>query len=183
MLTRLCRESVKSITFNLQTIAFLRRSSVGGVRQGECGAHAGCGAHDAAALRVRGGGGGRLGAGGGAWRSAQTRAVLQANAAHSTSSERAMFKKRSARSKQGDENHNTKGAIPSAPTIPAPPAPVQRPQLVFHCQQAQGSPTGLISGFGNVKELYAKIAECYDFPADDVRFKSFSSFQLALAYY
>jgi hypothetical protein len=99
----------------------------------------------------------------------------QANAASAEqrSSERAMFKKRSARSKQGDENHNTKGAIPSAPTIPAPPAPVQRPQLVFHCQQAQGSPTGLISGFGNVKELYAKIAECYDFPADDVRFQSF----------
>lgn len=41
-------------------------------------------------------------------------------------------------------------------------------QLVFHCQQAQGSPLGLISGFSNVKELYEKIAECYDFPPDDV---------------
>jgi len=44
----------------------------------------------------------------------------------------------------------------------------EKPKLVFHCQQAQGSPTGLISGFSNVKELYEKIAECYDFPVDEV---------------
>ena len=43
-----------------------------------------------------------------------------------------------------------------------------KPKLVFHCQQAQGSPTGLISGFSNVKELYQKIANCYGFTADDV---------------
>lgn len=47
----------------------------------------------------------------------------------------------------------------------------QKSQLVFHCQQAHGSPLGLISGFSNVKELYQKIAECYDFPADDVSSK------------
>ncbi|RZF32048.1 hypothetical protein LSTR_LSTR005952 [Laodelphax striatellus] len=41
-------------------------------------------------------------------------------------------------------------------------------KLVFHCQQAQGSPTGLISGFSNVKELYEKISECYDFPPEDI---------------
>lgn len=46
----------------------------------------------------------------------------------------------------------------------------QKPKLVFHCQQAQGSPTGLITGFSNVKELYQKISECYDFPADEVSF-------------
>lgn len=46
----------------------------------------------------------------------------------------------------------------------------QKSQLVFHCQQAHGSPLGLISGFSNVKELYQKIAECYDFPPDEVRF-------------
>ena len=47
---------------------------------------------------------------------------------------------------------------------PAPPGdqPRPRPKLVFHCQQAHGSPTGVISGFTNVKELYQKIAECYD---------------------
>ena len=43
-----------------------------------------------------------------------------------------------------------------------------RPRLVFHCQLAQGSPTGIISGFTNVKELYHKIAECYDMPATEV---------------
>lgn len=48
---------------------------------------------------------------------------------------------------------------------------VTKPKLVFHCQQAQGSPTGLISGFSNVKELYQKIADCYEFPVDDVSIK------------
>lgn len=52
----------------------------------------------------------------------------------------------------------------------------QKPKLVFHCQQAQGSPTGLISGFSNVKELYQKIAECYDFSADDVSPKYINKF-------
>jgi hypothetical protein len=42
------------------------------------------------------------------------------------------------------------------------PPPRNKPKLVFHCQQAHGSPTGVISGFTNVKELYQKIAECYD---------------------
>jgi len=52
-------------------------------------------------------------------------------------------------------------------------------KLVFHCQQAQGSPTGLISGFTNVRELYQKIADCYKMPVEDVsekftRFKKYS---------
>lgn len=42
--------------------------------------------------------------------------------------------------------------------------------LVFHCQLAHGSTTGFISGFGNVRELYEKIAECYDFPVSEVSF-------------
>lgn len=45
-----------------------------------------------------------------------------------------------------------------------------KPPLVFHCQLAHGSPTGLISGFSNVRELYQKIAECYDLPAEEVSF-------------
>lgn len=49
-------------------------------------------------------------------------------------------------------------STPASPETETPP----RPKLVFHCQQAQGSPTGVISGFTNVKELYQKIAECYD---------------------
>ena len=50
------------------------------------------------------------------------------------------------------------------------PQPVQQPKLVFHCQQAHGSPTGLISGFTNVKELYEKIAECYDIQSSEVQY-------------
>ena len=46
--------------------------------------------------------------------------------------------------------------------------PRSRPKLVFHCQQAHGSPTGVISGFTNVKELYVKIAECYDIDPKEV---------------
>lgn len=46
-----------------------------------------------------------------------------------------------------------------------------KPKLVFHCQLAHGSPTGLISGFSNVKELYSKIAECYDIQANEVTMK------------
>ena len=42
-------------------------------------------------------------------------------------------------------------------------------KLVFNCQLAHGSPTGLISGFSNVKELYQKIADCFQIPAATVR--------------
>lgn len=45
---------------------------------------------------------------------------------------------------------------------------VSQSPLVFHCQLAHGSPTGLISGFSNVRELYQKIAECYDIPSEEV---------------
>ncbi|XP_005091870.1 PDZ domain-containing protein GIPC1 [Aplysia californica] len=53
-----------------------------------------------------------------------------------------------------------------------PPQPAQppRPKLVFHCQQAHGSPTGIISGFTNVKELYQKIADCYDLDVSEILF-------------
>ena len=44
-----------------------------------------------------------------------------------------------------------------------------KPKLNFHCQLAQGSPTGIISGFTNVRELYERIAACYDIKASDVR--------------
>lgn len=51
-----------------------------------------------------------------------------------------------------------------------PSSAAQRPKLVFHCQQAHGSPTGIISGFTNVKELYQKIADCYDMKVEDILF-------------
>lgn len=45
-----------------------------------------------------------------------------------------------------------------------------KPKLIFHCQLAHGSPTGVISGFHTVKELYNTIAECYDIPAEEILF-------------
>lgn len=53
-------------------------------------------------------------------------------------------------------------------------SPIRDPKpstLVFHCQLAHGSPTGLISDFSNVRELYQKIAERYDLPAEEVSAK------------
>ncbi|KAK8778898.1 hypothetical protein V5799_019757, partial [Amblyomma americanum] len=92
-------------------------------------------------------------------------------------------KKRDSDSASPDGDADANGAPGGSPTAngggvhPAPsPAGsavdglsknVPKPKLVFHCQQAQGSPTGIISGFSNIKELYLKIAECYDFPASD----------------
>jgi hypothetical protein len=52
---------------------------------------------------------------------------------------------------------------------------VTKPQLVFHCQLAHGSPTGLITGFSSVRELYQKIAECYEFPVDEILFCTLNS--------
>lgn len=82
------------------------------------------------------------------------------------------------------KKNKDKSNVPAAEEPPAPtngqtgtpdsevdgePGRQQRPKLVFHCQQAHGSPTGVISGFTNVKELYQRIAECYEMQASDVR--------------
>lgn len=56
------------------------------------------------------------------------------------------------------------------------PSPISKPQLVFHCQLAHGSPTGFVSGFSNVKELYQKIAEHFEFPVSEVRLPSYYYF-------
>ncbi|XP_033327280.2 PDZ domain-containing protein GIPC-like protein kermit [Megalopta genalis] len=57
---------------------------------------------------------------------------------------------------------------------------VSRPPLVFHCQLAHGSPTGLISGFSNVRELYQKIGECYDLPVDQILFCTLNTHKLEM---
>lgn len=57
-----------------------------------------------------------------------------------------------------------------------------RPHLVFHCQLAQGSPTGIISGFTNVKELYQKIAQCYDMLASDILFCTLNTHKVDMKY-
>lgn len=74
-----------------------------------------------------------------------------------------------------ERSHTPNNLYQNGQTNPALPEqarelPVHKPKLVFHCQQAQGSPTGIISGFTNIKELYQKISECYDFPVSDVSF-------------
>jgi hypothetical protein len=43
-----------------------------------------------------------------------------------------------------------------------------RPML-FHCQLAHGGPIGVITGFNNTRDLYRKIAECYDIEPSEVR--------------
>ena len=68
----------------------------------------------------------------------------------------------------------------ATPPLPPPPASHPRPaprggnkvpsrqELVFHCQLAHGSPTKEIKDFSNVKELYARIADGFGVPPDQV---------------
>jgi len=69
--------------------------------------------------------------------------------------------------KNKDKHTGSNGPSPSAGHHSDPP--VSKPKLVFHCQQAHGSPTGVISEFTNVKELYQKIADCYDITPNQVK--------------
>jgi len=62
--------------------------------------------------------------------------------------------------------------------VPARTDSPPRPKLVFHCQLAHGSPTGIISGFTNVKELYQKIADCYDLPVAEIVFCTLNTHKL-----
>ncbi|XP_076236345.1 PDZ domain-containing protein GIPC-like protein kermit [Calliopsis andreniformis] len=57
---------------------------------------------------------------------------------------------------------------------------ISKPPLVFHCQLAHGSPTGLISGFSNVRELYQKIAECYDLSAEEILFCTLNTHKIEM---
>jgi len=76
--------------------------------------------------------------------------------------------KEKAKDAKGKDKHSGSNG-PSPSTAPLPDnLQVSRPKLVFHCQQAHGSPTGVISEFTNVKELYQKIAECYDISSHQV---------------
>lgn len=85
-----------------------------------------------------------------------------------------LFNKKTTKSTNGTNTPATNGfeysQVPSIPQMKSisPTQQLPPPQLVFHCQLANGSPTGLITGFSSVKELYQKIAECYDFPLDEV---------------
>ncbi|KAH8234461.1 hypothetical protein KR038_010581 [Drosophila bunnanda] len=56
-----------------------------------------------------------------------------------------------------------------------------KPPLVFHCQLAHGSPTGLIHDFSSVRELYQKIAECFDISEKDILFCTLNSHKVDMA--
>ncbi|CAF0851925.1 unnamed protein product [Rotaria sp. Silwood1] len=58
---------------------------------------------------------------------------------------------------------------------------VDPPKLVFHCQLAHGSPTGLISGFSNVRELYQKIADCFEIPAQSILFCTLNTHKIDMS--
>jgi hypothetical protein len=93
--------------------------------------------------------------------------------------------------KDKDKNKSTKKdkqvtgngstSAPATANVPQPEAQMTRPKLVFHCQQAHGSPTGVISEFTNVKELYEKIAECYDITANDILFCTLNTHKVDMA--
>uniref|UniRef100_A0A6B2EHK1 Putative rgs-gaip n=1 Tax=Phlebotomus kandelakii TaxID=1109342 RepID=A0A6B2EHK1_9DIPT len=75
--------------------------------------------------------------------------------------------------------NGSKSEIKSQP--PLPPSPTSPVQLMFHCQLAHGSPTGFITGFSSVKELYQKIAEYYDFPTDEILFCTLNSHKIDMS--
>lgn len=87
------------------------------------------------------------------------------------------------------KKHRQKPVAPSAPPLTSnnnemeynnkahkqqngvsPVSPVSKNTLQFHCQLAHGSPMAFVSGFSNVKELYTKIAECFDMEPSEVIF-------------
>ncbi|VEL36260.1 unnamed protein product [Protopolystoma xenopodis] len=46
----------------------------------------------------------------------------------------------------------------------------------FQCQLAHGSPTGLVSDFTNIRELYQKIADCFDIEPSDTTVRLLAAF-------
>jgi hypothetical protein len=57
----------------------------------------------------------------------------------------------------------------SSRTVYPRPNKSQLRPILFHCQLAHGGPVGIISGFRNIRDLYRKIAECYDIKPSEVR--------------
>ncbi|KAK9871808.1 hypothetical protein WA026_014263 [Henosepilachna vigintioctopunctata] len=79
-----------------------------------------------------------------------------------------MFKKHKNKPSLESPNHHENNNVHSSNNIPvSPSSPVTKSLLQFHCQLAHGSPTVFVSGFSNVKELYQKIADSFDFPASE----------------
>lgn len=70
-----------------------------------------------------------------------------------------MFTKRH----QKEHHREVQQQEPQAPPLPPKTA------LKFQVQLAHGSPSCFVSGFSNVKELYQKIADTFEFPMTEVR--------------
>uniref|UniRef100_A0A1I7Z5T9 PDZ domain-containing protein n=1 Tax=Steinernema glaseri TaxID=37863 RepID=A0A1I7Z5T9_9BILA len=67
-------------------------------------------------------------------------------------------------------------AIEAAPERLAIEAASEPTKLVFQCQLAHGSPTGLVEGVNSIGELYSAIASCFpDIKADDILFCTLNS--------
>lgn len=91
---------------------------------------------------------------------------------------------------ENNNSYNSNGKnLATGTTMPTAPhiddlnheSNVTKPQLVFNCQLAHGSPTGFITGFASVKELYQKIAECYDFAMDEILFCTLNSHKVDMS--
>ncbi|PAA78709.1 hypothetical protein BOX15_Mlig009146g5 [Macrostomum lignano] len=103
------------------------------------------------------------------------REITQESPSHQTSPTKST-------SQNSNHNHGDHGHGPTSPSKSKnqeyydPP----RPKYNFHCQLAHGSPTGIISGFTNVKELYAKIAECYNIESSDIIFCTLNTHKIEM---
>jgi len=106
-------------------------------------------------------------------------------------------KQKSSKNQKESSNSQQQQQQPTAPTVGvAPDAKItnsnnQRVQngngnqagnkgtaLTFHCQLAHGSPTVFVSGFANVRELYAKIAQEFDIPPTEILFCTLNTYKL-----
>ncbi|XP_040571084.1 PDZ domain-containing protein GIPC3 [Lepeophtheirus salmonis] len=93
-----------------------------------------------------------------------------------------MWKGRSRTKEQYDnERDSPDSGVSDEPSTQRSP-PAHKPKLTFHCQQAQGSPTGIISGFTNVKELYQKIAEVYEITAEEILFCTLNTYKIDMSH-
>lgn len=71
-------------------------------------------------------------------------------------------------SKLVDSEAGAPAAAPPAAGV-APAGTGSASRLQFHAQLAHGSPTGRVEGFGNARELYAKVAEAFGIAPAEVR--------------
>lgn len=74
---------------------------------------------------------------------------------------------------------NYEGSSDSVPESPV--TPVSKNSLQFYCQLAHGSPTGFVSGFANIKELYDKIAQSFGIPASEILYCTLNSYKIDMS--